>query len=232
MNNNLTINEQYQEILFEISKQLNNGFNLPIGIQIPDNLVESVRKFLDSKEIEHQLIVIENNNPIIFIAKEKDESKIEDFRFSYYEEVIRRFNEDLFQRRGLLKLLIHPIDYKSNQERLTYLVDLINLQSRFAEYIYPKFISENNLNPPYLELKLEKESESIERVIKTINDYLNYVEDFDFNPLKFKFSRKTTYEKLVRKIEEDKLMNYRKWFNFKFTSYIIGDLIIVEKKSR
>lgn len=231
MNDNLTVNEQYQEILFEISRQLNNGINLPIGIQIPANLVEPVKKFLDSKEIKYQLVIVENDNFIIFIAKEKDKSKIENFRFSYYEEMIKKFNEDLFRRKGVFRLIVHPVDFDLNQEKIVSLIDLINLQSRFAEYIYPEFISGNSINPPYLELKLEKESESIERVIKTINDYLNYVENFDFKPLKFKFSRKTTYEELVNEIEEDKLVNYSKWFNFKFTSYINGDIMIVEKKN-
>lgn len=231
MNNSLTINERYQEILFEISKQLNNGINLPIGIQIPNNLIEPVKEFLDLNEINCQLMVMENDNSIIFIVKEKDESKIENFRFSYYEEMIRKFNEDLFKRKGVVRITIHPTDYKFNQEKIVSLIDLINLQSRFAEYIYPEFISGDNVNPPYLELKLEKESESIERVIKTINDYLNYVENFDFKPLKFKFSRKTTYEELINEIEEDKLVNYSKWFNFKFTSYINGDIMIVEKKN-
>ena len=230
MNNNLSVNERYREILFDILRQMTNGVNLPIGIQVPDNLIQSVLSYLDLNKIRYRLVSIENSDSVVFIAEEENKSKLEDFRFSYYRKEIENFNKDFVRRMTEFRLAIHPLDYKFNQNKLEDLVDSINMYSNFAEYIYLEFVSGNTSDCDYIELKLESKDKSIERVINRIDDYLKYVEDFDFKPLKFKFSRKNTYEELVKKIEEDKMKNYRKWFNFKFTSYINGDLIIVEKK--
>lgn len=228
--NNLSVNDQYYGILFEITRQINNGLILPTGIQIPDNLLEAVQKFLDLKELKFSIIKMENNFNLLMLNAIDNESKLTDFRFSYYRKIIDNFNKDIVRRKGICKLVIHPLDYKFNQDRLKSEIDLSNMYSGFIEYIYPEFVSGNNFNPPHIELKLEPEFLSVERAIKEIDNYLKYVEDFDFNPIKFKFSRDSVYKEVIEIVESDKLMNYKKWFNFKFTSYVNGDLIIVEKK--
>ena len=221
-----TVNDQYQEILFEISRQLTNGLIMSLAIYIPNNLIKPVEEYLQNKGIKHSLISSNNFN---FLILDKDNS-MDNIRFDYYKNQIEKFNKDIHRRKELLRLAIHPEDYKFNQAKIESLVDSSNLSSGFAEYIDSEFISGNDKDSPYLELKLESGCKSIERVIKEIDNYLNYIEDFDFNPIEFKISRGLIYEELVNRIESDRIKNYHKWFNFKFTSYKNGNLILVEKK--